>query len=155
MLWEGNEPWGSCFGLVRSQRKGDLGDRVRGLDWDKLLLPIAPWLQASWGHLETCMSVGGKVGEGKGMGQARTFNLRGFKGWEFRGGLRGRISVAYSSVPWPGSSVWLKHCPNTRLGVQSLVRRTHTRSNQWIHGWVEQQNQYLSLSLKSVNKTIF
>lgn len=66
-MW-GNEPMVGCFGSLRSQRKGDLGDRVRGLAQDFLPLPIPPWLQALWGPLELrrCMPVGKEEEKGKG-----------------------------------------------------------------------------------------
>ena len=40
------------------------------LAWEKLPLPIAPWLQVSWGPLRfsSCLPVGEEGGQGKGEG---------------------------------------------------------------------------------------
>ena len=61
---------GASVNSMESQRKEGLRDRFRGLTWDELLLPIAPWLQASWGPLEfrRCMPVGNEEEKGKGLG---------------------------------------------------------------------------------------
>lgn len=47
----GNEPKQGCFGSLRSQRKGGLGDRFQGFAWDELSLPIALLVASLLGSL--------------------------------------------------------------------------------------------------------
>ena len=41
---------GAAVSSLESQRKGSLGDRVRGLVWGELLLPIAPLVVSLLGN---------------------------------------------------------------------------------------------------------
>ena len=71
-LWERSDPSGAGVSSLESQRKGNLGNRFRGLAWDELPLPIAP-VVARWGTLECrrCVPMGEEKeaeGEGNSMG---------------------------------------------------------------------------------------
>ena len=68
------EPGLGCLSSLGSQRKGGLGDRFRGLAWDKL--PAAHCLRV-WNPMPVGKEVGGGGEEGKGQellsrGRART-----------------------------------------------------------------------------------
>ena len=93
-----SEASGAAIGSLGSRRKGGTGDRARGLAWDKLPPPTAPWVASLMEPLrvqEVC-ACGGQRGEGKGAGSlpgervyTGTLIPRVFKGRESRGDVRG------------------------------------------------------------------